>query len=1709
MTESQRQAVFNAMQTVSEEEAAQQQAMMQAQQQADSGGGWLEGIKSFGAGLFDSIPFAEEFARGRNASINAAAGEAGSAGEGLLSRIPGAEEYLRGRNAGLEGAEQFYEENVAEPIERGLSTAVQVGNLIDERGFTRNFSDWLDGNTWREAWERTDNATFGQSLADVFVDRDLRRRGYEAGFDPETGLPLDENYRKMRTDSVAYNLFSGTADFVQEWFTDPLTVATAGLGRARAFVKGDLDHLGSSTRDDFLRITTAPDEALDSMKIRSWSPVEQRALALRRQMTDLRDRARSGELDTQGLVEEVQAFRNNPAAAAFFYRLSTAKKWDPDNLRYTDEFDDDLMYHGLGAMMGMDEAADKLKVAFGDQGRGIAERLENLTNTRIPKLDEELDLAQARYDQAVSEGRWLRGPGARDAQEKALNAKQSLDESRRAAEAATEELSDYEDFQRFLTSTDDRIVQAGISMIPRKSRSIGDTIAETASHTYRSPGTGKTHTVLSYPVAAFRERPGRFDLHRDIHGQVDRYFNEVLAYGREGVEAMGVERFEEMRRVYLNRAADATTDTERRRLVAGMETRGFEVVAAKHNITPDVARQIALAYAHRRSALFKDIERQAAENRAYQSADAPLTYKWEENGATKEMQLPLMEAQLAQTFIAADLRALDQILTQHGESIRALARTKNEARSYAEDFATYFEEWWKPAVLLRGGYVVRNLSDEGFRSLAALDSLASLMDAPKAMTIGLGNLPIRAINRYKGAANRAQRRRLQKRLDQEAPVLRGPAESLQEDAGRLKAVTRQLGPIERWSQDLLHNRANGVKDPKPPAIVQKLRAADEAAAGGSFAIDMATGRRLKSVDQVVPIGDEIVLDSLDEIAISRFAEVRAGLLSNPDGVLLVRKTPDGVVVNVGRRGVKYLRKTELIPQIGARPVSLKGRKGYQREAAGMFQQGVGDQFRALNSSGLDHKAMTSSFESRVADLRAIADQGVRSVIGDAHHAQAWHQALERVRVSPVMRARLEGKEIKDWLKTPEGRKHQSAERLYFRSAEPYAWQTEIDNELNALLPTERLRAMVLSDEKIAVEDLQEIIDNRREVVPKAIDTVATDTVLGQGIGHALTAIKDKLYNAIATVPSDVLVRNPFANRMYKHRLQVAADQLPAGAVVSRETQVLMERQAREYALRQTRRYMFSAMDHTDLQHTLRFASSFMAAWQDTLIKWGRIIMERPEQFVRLYVNGWQNVDKLPFVEFVDENGLGKDDPDHGELTNLRIQGLGQTMKVLDMVLPGDQSAAGEVFETWNINKNGLNSIIQGSPWWLPGSSPFIQVPAAYMLRDSPHLADDNAFSSFMYKYLFPAGVPEAPILDTVFPAAWMTQVRRQLQGVEDPVFNRMMATRVYQQDYQDWLDSGKQGPAPTPEESVEKAEAAQAFMVAARFMSPAGFTPEVKSQFYIDAANRIQAEYGYGEEGYQKFLDEYGDDAWLWWQSTSQSNTGVPATSAGFMAQQKYREQIERNPELGLALVGLDTETDEFNYSVYQWQTQNKVSNVDPRTQRAPRGPEGTVAAAEESEGWRRWNAWNTKIDAELSARGLYSTRQAGAEDLAVLKRQIADQLMAELPGWAAAYTSFDTDKTYEMVRSMEKLIDEGDAPERPDWHGVEEFLEIHRAFGAELDSRSMVGGSRDITANSNADLLLAYDYAVGELKQRNLMFAELYDRMLSNHQLTLGSGGV
>jgi len=817
-----------------------------------------------------------------------------------------------------------------------------------------------------------------------------------------------------------------------------------------------------------------------------------------------------------------------------------------------------------------------------------------------------------------------------------------------------------------------------------------------------------------------------------------------------------------------------------------------------------------------------------------------------------------------------------------------------------------------------------------------------------------------------------------------------------------------------------------------------------------------------------------------------------------------------------------------IKQVGTKAESTTRVRG--REFPGEFAQGQADVFRSLNSSDLSQRAMydrdLSGLRSKLSHLRATRQ-------GEPGHVGAWAHVLnERVTKDPVWRKMLAGEDddaIIRWLSSStEGRALKK--RIPWRGYDPTRWVDDLRTTLNTYVPDDVLRAKLAADEVIDEPYLQSLVDGGRQS-PMAIDEAAIEMTQGSGaLAEALGGFVDKAYHLLGTLPEDTLMRNPFFRTQYRHRLADASSSIDDSTVLTRAQQLDLAHDARQFALKQTRRYMFSLADSSDATHWFRFMSPFIGAQMESVRKWGRIFLERPESFSRLYVNGWADLDDAAWWEAVDQNGLGEEDPDHGPLESLRMQVPTSVLKKLDWIVPGDLSAALDVYapptdaeapagstpaeaDRWkkategyigfDIPKRSLNVSLQGDPFFIPGAGPLVQIPVGFFAKRYPELADEQSFRGGLYRFLFPTGVPEP--IDVVLPAAWQQQLRRRIMNIEDPVFTNM-ADNLFKQEYFAWEAGGRQGPAPDIREITDKAKLTQLYYAVARWGAPASFQIKPQGQMFIDTARQYQQEYGF-EEGYARYVKEIGDEAFYFWSSNSQTNVAVPATSGGARLNKKYRSLIEEYPDLALDIVGLEAERESFNYAVYDQQSNMPTSPWDPTPRRERLTPEEAVAKAEASKGWDEWRQVNTAITAELAARGLTSDKQAGAEDLAELRRTIREALRDKYPGWDADQASFDKNRTYDLVDQHRAVINSGRAPTRGDWEGWAEYLEFHDAIAAELDARQAQGGSRSITANENSDLEILYDTLVGNLRERNLLWADAFTRSpLDNHSLVNGS---
>lgn len=154
-------------------------------------------------------------------------------------------------------------------------------------------------------------------------------------------------------------------------------------------------------------------------------------------------------------------------------------------------------------------------------------------------------------------------------------------------------------------------------------------------------------------------------------------------------------------------------------------------------------------------------------------------------------------------------------------------------------------------------------------------------------------------------------------------------------------------------------------------------------------------------------------------------------------------------------------------------------------------------------------------------------------------------------------------------------------------------------------------------------------------------------------------------------------------------------------------------------------------------------------------------------------------------------------------------------------------------------------------------------------------------------------------------------------------------------------------------------------------------------------------------------------------------------------------------------------------------------------------------------------------IDNDLQDRGLSSTQQKGAEDLA-FKASIINKLSVktdadgnpiinpktgqiEQTAWYDDYLDSDGSKTNRVIVGLGKILTNEKFikanKNNPTWKSVSAYLDLRKALAQELVNRKV----KSINAKANADLRDLYDGTVNKLKQDDkLGFAYVYDRFLS-----------
>jgi hypothetical protein len=777
---------------------------------------------------------------------------------------------------------------------------------------------------------------------------------------------------------------------------------------------------------------------------------------------------------------------------------------------------------------------------------------------------------------------------------------------------------------------------------------------------------------------------------------------------------------------------------------------------------------------------------------------------------------------------------------------------------------------------------------------------------------------------------------------------------------------------------------------------------------------------------------------------------------------------------------------------------------------GMYSGSNADLWRGLSSEGRD--LLMRSEDGLLKDARRSMSHAFFKP-GQQGHLESWVHALNTQLGQDTMARRLlagdSEESVIQWLRSdPEGRAY--ARDLPFRSADPERWVHNVGRMVDHYAPAPELRQAAL--DRNVTRDMVRQWSKETGVAPE-VHGGLLDYNMGKGAAaDMMDKFRNGFFKAASQMPTDVLVRHPLAQSLYQTRLQDLVRRWDAsGGTVDNIALRQFENQARLHAIKETKKVVFDLTNHSNAAHVFRFIAPFYAPWEETLKRWGRLAYGNPGilfQGNRM----WQSFNHIAGTELQDENG----DPITG------LTGIGGADKqLITFRLPESLSKKIPGLEVLNhiqIPKSSLNMTLQGDPWWLPGFGPFVQVPTSELVKDKPQW-----YSSV--KFLLPYGPQK--VSDLLLPN---TARRFSQYADENDTSYATTKIRIWQTRYTQWIQNGRHGPAPDPTDPAITRDAQRLHLLqwgvsaglpfTAKFNSPYKFyidqyhkmlsSKDLAKQWNQNAANYQAAQRKYpnlpvGRDAFgpmsarDEFISKF-PDFFLFADSVSKNNAGIPASVPALQASKKYAALIKANPDLASAITGSAGQTGgQYDPAVYQYQMGQKLGESGKHYRDPQSLPEFAHGALAE-QGWNEYMKQQNILRAVLAERGLRSFQQNGAEDLLQIRDKLTENLAKKNPDWFQDYSG--NSSAAQMTANLQGLQKIATAPAmrgRQDIATLTQYLAARQVIQRVLASRKAAGGAGTLQAISNQDLLQAWEALRDNIAESDTVFqANIFDRYLS-----------
>lgn len=822
----------------------------------------------------------------------------------------------------------------------------------------------------------------------------------------------------------------------------------------------------------------------------------------------------------------------------------------------------------------------------------------------------------------------------------------------------------------------------------------------------------------------------------------------------------------------------------------------------------------------------------------------------------------------------------------------------------------------------------------------------------------------------------------------------------------------------------------------------------------------------------------------------------------------------------GREGRVLSREKQ-----GLQPVKVKEIQG---SFAGSMRGETGPMYRS-DLSGRSTFAMQLGVDADRA-MRHIQGDGwttINASAGERQHMSAWLRDLNmQIRNDPLARQVLLGKsdeELVSWLRGAEGRAYRDGHAMGKQMSAPELAErvkTHVDHYLDPnIAGAKELRA------QLAVRDVTgNELKNLYPTLSSRPDVNSEMLSYAMGKGNAarvVSGLLDGFYKYMNALPAEILSRNPVFNQLYRSHI----NEIASGILVKRVNEKVVhlspqefdqiENAARRLALRDTKRLTFTMEYEDRLTHAVRFIYPFMGAQRESWARWARITANDPQTIAHA-----GNLYNMPMRMQVTTDSQGNPVSPDGYATNVETgerYRVNKTDIMLNVVIPKPlrssfQKLVGLNATELRIPLNSFNLVAPDKVWFLPSAGPVVQIPANKLVT-SGFLGIPQQFDKadlFADLGILPYG-PRDSWTDFINPATG-----RRLGDSQDEYSANFQKAMFEIAQEEAWKAQNGNRPY-NPDWAEVKARARQytTFKTFINFISPVTVDTANPYDFWRDAYKRMVKEDP--KNGEQAFRDKYGDSLWMFSQTLTKNNGGLPASDSAVRSSIMFKQLQDslQDPSL-LKLIAGPYASGSFSPGAYYYQLNTPVQTGSDIMQREKLTAREAMDKAKTDQGWYEYNKVMTSLQQQLFQRGLRSYEDHGAEDLLQKKQALVSLFgMQKLPNgqdnpyynpqWRKDYDTVDRGAYDRRINDMWTIVNnpvmQAMAAEgsRTDIKTLTDYLLTREEVEKELKRRDRAGGSADITAKKNADLRDAFQRVTNMLIEKDTRFGELHNRYLSS----------